>query len=207
MDARLSLPALRIGLTGGIGSGKSTVAALLAQHGAVVIDTDLIARQLTWRGGAAIEAIRHAFGAELVDAGGALDRARMRALVFSDSAAKQRLEAILHPMIGSETERQAHATGAPAVVFDVPLLVESGRWRARVDKVLVVDCREETQVARVAARSGWTMQAAQAVIDQQAPRMRRRSSADAVLYNDGITPEQLDDEVRCVWRRWTTSRD
>ena len=128
-------------------------------------------------------------------------------LVFSDSAAKQRLEAILHPMIGSEAERQASAAGAAAVVFDVPLLVESGRWRSRVDKVLVVDCQESTQVARVAARTDWTMQAARAVIVRQAPRMQRRSSADAVIYNDAITLEQLCDEVRCVWRRWTTPPD
>jgi dephospho-CoA kinase len=203
--ASLRLPRLRIGLTGGIGSGKSTVAGLLAQHGAAVIDTDLIARRLTVPGGAAIEAIRSAFGAELIDDHGALDRSRMRELVFSDAAAKRRLEAILHPLIGSETERQASAASAPAVVFDVPLLVESGRWRARVDKVLVVDCREATQIERVVARSGWTSQAVQAAIDSQAARGRRRACADAVIYNDANTPEQLADEVRSVWRQWTGS--
>ena len=133
----LSSTALRIGLTGGIGSGKSSVAGLLALHGAAVVDTDAIARQLTRPGGAAIDAIAAAFGADLIDPTGALDRVRMREIVFSDASAKQRLEAILHPLIGIETERQAAAAAAaPAIVFDVPLLVESGRWRAKVDKVL-----------------------------------------------------------------------
>jgi len=194
---------LRIGLTGGIGSGKSTVTALLAQHGAAVVDTDAIARQLTLPGGAAIESIRAAFGADFVDPGGALDRARMRALAFSDPAAKRRLEAILHPLIGTETERQAgNARAAPAVVFDVPLLVESGRWRERVDKVLVVDCLEDTQVRRVVARSGWSAPAVQAVLAQQASRAQRRACADAVIFNDAINPDQLADEVRSVWQQW-----
>ena len=203
MDANAAL-SLRIGLTGGIGSGKSTVGKLLAQLGASLIDTDLIARQLTLRGGAAIAAIAREFGAELIDADGALDRARMRTLVFNDPQAKQRLEAILHPLIGVETERQAKAANhAPAMVFDVPLLVESGRWRARVDKVLVVDCRESTQVERVVQRSGWTSESVRAVIAQQAPRHMRCASADAVIYNDGLSLDQLASEVRAVWQRWT----
>ena len=194
---------LRIGLTGGIGSGKSTVAALLAQHGAAVVDTDTIARQLTLPGGAAIESIREAFGADFVDADGALDRVRMRALAFSDPSAKRRLEAILHPLIGTQTERQAgNARAAAAVVFDVPLLVESGHWRARVDKVLVVDCLEDTQVRRVVARSGWSAPAVQAVLAQQASRAQRRACADAVIFNDAINPDQLADEVRSVWQQW-----
>ena len=195
---------LRIGLTGGIGSGKSTVAALLQQQGAVLVDTDAIARQLTLPGGAAIEPIRAAFGADFIDAEGALDRAAMRALAFSDPSAKRRLEAILHPLIGTETEHQAkRSQAARAVVFDVPLLVESGRWRARVDKVLVVDCREETQVRRVVARSGWAAADVRAVIAQQASRMQRRACADAVIFNDTISEGQLADEVRAVWQRWT----
>ncbi len=195
---------IRIGLTGGIGSGKSTVGRLLAELGAVVIDTDLIARQLTLPGGAAIAAIARDFGADLIAPDGALDRTRMRELVFGDAGAKQRLEAILHPLIGLETDRQVRlATDTPALVFDVPLLVESRHWRARVDKVLVVDCRETTQVDRVVQRSGWTPAAVQAVIAQQASRARRRASADAVIFNDGLALERLAADVSAVWRRWT----
>ena len=199
---------LRIGLTGGIGSGKSTVSRLLAQLGAVIVDTDLIARQLTLPGGAAIGAIALEFGPALIGPDGALDRAAMRTLVFADTAAKRRLEAILHPLIGLETERQAAAArDARAIVFDVPLLVESGRWREKVDKVLVVDCSEATQVERVMQRSGWTAEAVRAVIDSQATREQRRASADAVILNDGITLAQLETEVRSLWQRWTGSAD
>ena len=127
MDAvGLTRESLRVGLTGGIGSGKSTVATLLAEYGAVVVDTDLIARQLTLPGSAAIHAIADAFGADLIGADGALDRARMRDIVFVDPLKKRRLEAILHPLIGIETDRQASKAGTPVIVFDVPLLVESG---------------------------------------------------------------------------------
>ena len=195
---------MRIGLTGGIGSGKSTVAALLAQCGAIVIDTDAIARQLTQPGAAAIDPIRLAFGADFITAGGALDRERMRALAFSDPAAKRRLEAILHPLIGAETERQAQAAhAAPAIVFDVPLLVESGHWRARVDAVLVVDCLEATQSRRVLARPGWTVATVRAVIDQQAPRAQRRACADAVIFNDAIDLNPLRETVASLWQAWT----
>jgi dephospho-CoA kinase len=203
MVSGLDSPALRIGLTGGIGSGKSTVAALLAGFGATVVDTDVIARQIALPGGAAMSGIRQAFGAEFIDAAGGLDRERMRALAFSDDTARRRLEAILHPLIGVETERQAAVSSAPVVVFDVPLLVESGRWRARVHKVLVVDCAETTQIARAVARSGWTAQAVQAVIDRQASRARRRACADAVIFNEAISPGQLGDELRSLWHAWT----
>ncbi len=206
LSAAPSAEPLRIGLTGGIGSGKSTVAKLLAQLGAAIVDTDLIARQLTLPGGAALPAISLAFGADLLDAAGALDRARLREVVFGDSAKKRRLEAILHPLIGLETERQAMAARAAAIVFDVPLLVESGRWRAKVDKVLVVDCTEATQVARVVARSGWTPQAVVAVIAQQAARAERRACADAVIFNDGIGAPALAAEVEAVWNHWLGTR-
>ena len=196
-DARL-----RIGLTGGIGSGKSTVARVLAGCGAAVIDTDAIAREMTLAGGAAIGLIRQAFGAAFIDGNGALDRARMRTLAFSDPGAKRQLEAILHPLIGAETETRAAAAAERVLVFDVPLLVESAHWRARVNKVLVVDCHEQTQTDRVVARSGWTPQAVQAVIDQQAARALRRACADAVIFNDGLSHDALTQHVQALAGQW-----
>jgi len=193
---------LRIGLTGGIGSGKSTVAHELVQRGAVLIDTDAIARSLALPGGAAIDSIRTVFGPVVIDVDGGLDRARMRELVFADVAAKGRLEAILHPMIGIECDRQAHAAAGHPVVFDVPLLVESTRWRTRVDRVLVVDCSEATQVDRVTQRSGWTREAVLAVIAQQAYREVRRAAADAVICNEGLSLSQLMQEIGVLWERW-----
>jgi dephospho-CoA kinase len=198
---------LRIGLTGGIGSGKSTVAMLLVRHGAALIDTDAIARELSLPGGAAIAPLRAAFGSEFIDAAGALDRDRMRALVFSDPHAKRRLEAILHPLIGAECEARAEASPTAVRVFDVPLLAESRRWRAKVDKVLVVDCREQTQVERVVARSGWTPDAVQSVIGQQATRAVRRACADAVIFNDGLSLDELSAQVSALSRRWFASQD
>jgi dephospho-CoA kinase len=192
---------LRVGLTGGIGSGKSTVAARLVKLGAELIDTDAIARSLTLSGGAAIEPIREAFGADFIDAGGALDRTRMREAAFADVEAKRRLEAILHPRIGLEVERRVSASTAPLTVLDIPLLVESGRWRSRVDRVWVVDCAEETQLARVMARSGWTEGAVRAVIAQQASRAARRAAADAVIHNDGIALDALVLQVDALWQR------
>ncbi|WP_399683503.1 dephospho-CoA kinase [Xenophilus sp.] len=192
----------RIGLTGGIGSGKSTVSMLWRELGVTVVDTDAIARALTAAGGAALPAIAQAFGPTTLDAQGALDRARMREIVFADPAAKGRLEAILHPLIGQECERQAAAAAGPGVVFDVPLLVESGRWRRLVDRVVVVDASEATQLERVIARSGWQPEIVQAVIAQQADRSARRAAADAVLFNDGIPLEELRADVRALHQRW-----
>ena len=201
------MTALRIGLTGGIGSGKSTVGAMLASLGAVVIDTDLIARRLTLPGGAAIDAIRTAFGAAFIDASGALDRPRMRQAAFDDPATRARLEAILHPLIGVEVERQAGLAAAAAVlVFDVPLLVESGRWRSRVDAVWVVDCDEAVQVARVATRPGWDEASARAVIAQQATRSARRAAADAVIHNHGISLAELAAQVHSLWHSALATR-
>ena len=191
---------LRVGLTGGIGSGKSTVAARLVERGAELIDTDAIARSLTLANGAAIEPIRETFGAEFIDAGGALDRARMRQAAFADVEAKRRLEAILHPRIGVEVRQRVAASTAPLTVLDIPLLVESGRWRDRVDRVWVVDCAEEVQLARVMARSGWAEDAVRAVIAQQASRPARRAAADAVIHNDDIGLDALLAEVDALWR-------
>ena len=191
-----------IGLTGGIGSGKSSVARVLVECGAVLVDTDAIARTLTLPGGAAIPALAEAFGADMIGADGALDRDRMRERVFADRSAKARLEGILHPMIGAEAARQATAASGRRIVYDVPLLAESSRWRRLVDRILVVDCAAETQVSRVVQRSGWTEPAVRAVIAQQAARDARRALADAVIHNEGITPEQLAAQVRGLWALW-----
>lgn len=187
---------MRIGLTGGIGSGKSTVARLLGERGACIVDTDAISRALTQAGGAAMPAILARFGQDFATPEGALDRAAMRALAFRDPEARHALEAILHPLIGTQTEAQA-ALAAPGqmIVFDVPLLVESGRWRAKVQRVLVVDCEEETQIQRVMQRSGLDRQAVQAVMAQQASRAQRRAAADVVIYNEGLSLSALQQEV------------
>ena len=196
---------MRLGLTGGIGSGKSTVAAMLAARGAAVVDTDAIARALTGPGGAAVGAIAAGFGADVIGPDGALDRAAMRALAFGDAGARSRLEAILHPLIGAQAQAEAaraEGAGVPLLVFDVPLLAESRRWRARVQRVLVVDCSEATQVRRVAARPGWSAVMAERVIAQQASRMLRRSIADAVVFNDGIALDALESEVDALLALW-----
>jgi dephospho-CoA kinase len=196
-------PGLKIGLTGGIGSGKSTVARRLAALGALLVDTDALAHALTAPGGAALPAIAAAFGADMLTADGAMDRARMRALVFGQPAERLRLEAILHPMIAEATRAQAsRASAGQTIVFDVPLLAESASWRARVDRIVVVDCAEATQVARVVQRSGWTAEAVERTIAQQASRAQRRAIADAVIVNDDLSLAQLDAEVDALWAAW-----
>jgi dephospho-CoA kinase len=193
---------MRIGLTGGIGSGKSTVAQMLVDCGAVLVDTDAISRGLTAPGGAAMHALVNEFGPDIARPDGALDRDRMRALAFSDPSAKARLEAILHPMIGQLTREQAAAAGDRPVVFDVPLLTESRHWRQQVDHILVVDCAEDTQVRRVMERNGWSAEQVRQVIAKQASRAQRQAIADAVILNEDLTLDELRAQVISVWQQW-----
>jgi dephospho-CoA kinase len=174
-----------VGLTGGIGSGKSVVAARFAELGASIVDTDRIAHGMTVAGGPAMPALLAEFGPEFADASGAMDRARMRALVFSDATAKSRLEAILHPLIRAAAEAAGAAATGPYVIYDVPLLVESGTWRSRVQRVLVVDCPEAVQVARVMARNKMPASQVQAIMAAQAPRSTRLAAADDIINNEG----------------------
>lgn len=191
-----------VGLTGGIGSGKSTIADLFAAHDVTVVDTDVIAHRVTAPDGLAMPAIAQSFGPQFVAPDGSLDRAKMRALVFSDDAAKARLEAITHPLIRSETERERAAAQGPYVVIVVPLLVESGAWKSRVDRVLVVDCAVETQIARVMHRNGFSREQVLAIIERQATREARLAAADDVIVNDRTPLEQLAQEVRQLHRRY-----
>ena len=181
-----------VGLTGGIGSGKSTVAAILADsHRATVVDADAISRNTTSANGSALPAIATAFGQHLIGADGALDRAAMRELVYNDPNARQRLESIIHPLVSQETDRQAAQAirdGAPLIVFDVPLLAEGGpRWRARVDRVMVVDCDADTQIQRVMARNQLPRAQIESILAVQACRTQRLACADAVVFNGAGT--------------------
>jgi dephospho-CoA kinase len=201
-----------IGLTGGIGSGKSTVAQALVACGAHLVDTDAISRQLTTAGGAAMPSLAQQFGPQALAADGALNRDFMRQLVFSSPSAKAQLEAVLHPLIGAEALRLAALAAGKPVVFDVPLLAESDAasnntnpkrpWRERVQQVLVVDCLEARQISRVAQRPGWTEAAAARVVAQQASRSARRAVADAVLFNDCISLQELHAQVSALWGHW-----
>lgn len=189
---------MRIGLTGGIGSGKSTVAQMLAAGGAVLIDADAISREVTAPGGAAIALIAARFGPQLITPEGAMNRDVMRQRVFDEPEAKKQLEAIIHPLVSSESARQAeiaYEAGSTLVVFDIPLLVESRRWRQQLDKVLVVDCTAATQISRVTARetgrSQWTPEAVKKVLALQASRAARRAAADWIVYNDGLSLDAL----------------
>src|SRR6218665_2769543 len=207
MRRRPSRP-LRVGLTGGIGSGKSTVGQMLAALGACLIDADQISREVTGPQGAAMAAIRSTFGAEYVDACGALDRARMRQLLFSQPQARARLEGIIHPLVaahGDSRAQQGLAAGAGLIVHDIPLLAESGPsgpWARRLDAVVVVDCLAETQIERVIRRSGLAREQVQGIIASQASRSARRALADVVLANEADgTLQQLQAEVRQM-ARW-----
>ena len=181
----------RLGLTGGIGSGKSTIAAMLVERGAALIDSDAISRQLTAVGGGAIEPISQAFGPQYIASDGSLDRNRMRTAVFGSSDLREKLEAILHPLIQLESLRQSEAAmraGQRVLVFDIPLLTESGYWRRHLDQVLVIDCDPETQIRRTMARSQLQREAIEHIIAAQASRQRRLQAADLVIFNGG----QLD---------------
>jgi dephospho-CoA kinase len=191
-----------VGLTGGIGSGKSTVADLFAARGVPIVDTDVIAHRITAPGGVAMAPIREQFGAEFVAPDGSMDRPRMRALVFSDDAARLRLEAITHPLIRAETERAARSASGPYVIVVVPLLVESGTWKTRVDRVLDVDCSVETQVARVMRRNGFSREQVLAIIARQATREARLAAADDAIVNDNTTLETLEHDVDSLHARY-----
>ena len=189
---------LRLGLTGGIGSGKSTVAAMLEAHGASLVDADAISRATSAAGGSAISALALEFGAGFITPDGALDRDRMRELVYADASAKKRLEAIVHPLVGQEIARQTEyhiLAGAVRIVFDIPLLVESSRWRQNLDRVLVVDCPPELQIERVMKRSTLARESVAQIIQTQAPRALRLKAADMVIHNGSINLAQLALEV------------
>ncbi len=190
-----------VGLTGGIGSGKSAAAKLFEELGAAVVDTDAIAHELTAPGGAAVAPIRAAFGDEVVAPNGALERPAMRRKVFADAQAKGRLEAILHPMIRAEADRRSAAVRAPYVVLVVPLLVESGGYRSRVQRVTVVDCPEEVQVARVMSRSGLSAEEARAIMAAQVSREARLAVADDVIDNGGELAA-LRPQIEALHRRY-----
>jgi dephospho-CoA kinase len=192
---------LVVGLTGGIGSGKSAAAAQFARLGATVVDTDEIAHQLTGPGGPAIPDIQRIFGKQAIGATGAMDRARMREVVFADPAAKRALEGLLHPMIREQSRRQIDAAQGPYVVHVVPLLIESRDYRERVDRVLVVDCPEDIQVARVRARSGLSEAAVRAIMAAQATRAERLAAADDVIDNSGAL-DALRKQVAGLHRRY-----
>lgn len=195
-----------LGLTGGIGSGKTTIANMFAELGATLIDTDLIAHQLTIPGGLAIPAIREQFGPKFITTQGAMDRAAIRQLVFADTEQKHKLEAILHPLIRTETEREAAQAKGDYRIFVVPLLVESGNWKQRVDRILVVDCDEETQISRVMSRNQLNREEVIAIMRNQASRQDRLTAADDVINNDGDL-KKIRDEVLRLHQRYLQLAD
>jgi len=195
-----------VGLTGGIGSGKSAAAQVFEELGATVIDTDAIAHALTAAGGAAIDPIRAAFGADYITAEGALARPRMRELVFSDAEKKRLLESILHPLIRARSSERVQAARSPYVILMVPLLIESGDYRGRCQRILVVDCPEELQVERVVARSGIAAAQVRAIMATQVTRAARLAAADDVIDNSR-DPAHLRREVEALHRRYLQLAD
>ena len=202
----MSRKPLRLGLTGGIGSGKSTVASIMASAGAAVMDADAISRSLTMPGGRAIPAILAEFGEQLIASDGAMNRDAMRALVFSNPESKRQLEAIIHPLVGQVLQEEsvaAIAAGHACLVYDVPWLVESGeRWRRQVDLVCVVDCGVETQIQRVMSRNQLGRTEIERIISQQASRQQRLDCADAVIFNEGIDLAHLKQLVHEMMTRF-----
>jgi dephospho-CoA kinase len=192
-----------VGLTGGIGSGKSTAAAMFAKLGVHVIDTDEIAHELTRQGGEAMAPIRAAFGAQAIAADGSLDRARMRRLAFGDVQARKRLEAILHPLIRDESNRRVERAASPYAILVIPLLVESGVDRSRTARVLVVDCPEARQLERAMRRSGLPEAEVRAILASQATRAQRLAAADDVIDNSGA-PEALESQISRLHEKYLT---
>lgn len=196
-------PPLIIGLTGGIGSGKSAAAAHFRQLGAAIIDTDAISHQLTAPGGVAIAPIAQTFGNRFITPEGALDRPAMRQLVFADPAARSRLEAILHPLIRTQTAEACARATAPCRILDVPLLVETGGWHERCHRVCVIDCPEATQISRVIARNGLPEAQVRTMLAAQASRAQRRAAADDIIDNS-TTLAALRQQVETTYARWRT---
>lgn len=193
--------ALRLGVSGGIGSGKSTVCKWLGEMGACVVDADAISRDCTAANGAALPAIRAAFGSALFSSGGELDRSQLRSMVFDDASIRKRLESILHPLIAAEIDRQtalAQARGVACIAFDIPLLVESPRWRKNLDRVLIVDCKEQTQIERVMRRSGLEIVEVKKIMAAQSLRRARLQAADFVVFNDAANVGEVKETLSAM---------
>lgn len=189
---------LTVGLTGGIGSGKTTVAHMLAGCGATIIDADAISRSLTEAGGAALMPIKQVFGEEVIGADGALNRGAMREIVFAQPASRTKLEAIIHPLVQMRMSAAIQNAPTDVVVLDIPLLVESPRWRKQIDLIVVVDCNVETQVSRVMQRNGWAASTIEAIIQSQATRGDRLKAADVVIFNEKSNLSILKNQVNSL---------
>lgn len=189
---------LTVGLTGGIGSGKTTVAHMLAGCGATIIDADAISRSLTEAGGAALMPIKQVFGEEVIGADGALNRGAMREIVFAQPASRTKLEAIIHPLVQMRISAAIQNAPTDVVVLDIPLLVESPRWRKQIDLIVVVDCNVETQVSRVMQRNGWAASTIEAIIQSQATRGDRLKAADVVIFNEKSNLSILKNQVNSL---------
>ena len=189
---------LTVGLTGGIGSGKTTVAHMLAGCGATIIDADAISRSLTEAGGAALMPIKQVFGEEVIGADGALNRGAMREIVFAQPASRTKLEAIIHPLVQMRMSAAIQNAPTDVVILDIPLLVESPRWRKQIDLIVVVDCNVETQVSRVMQRNGWAASTIEAIIQSQATRGDRLKAADVVIFNEKSNLSILKNQVNSL---------